>query len=272
MRTLFDFTLGVSMALSLMACQKKVAETDYVARIGDTILTPEDLERRLSPVSVGQPREALVEEAIHRWAERELLFQEAVIKGLTQDLDLKRRVADYRKSLYGSTYLDMYLSNKVHVTTEEVRDHYKKNRESFRRPRPEAQVLHFVVPSEDEGIDVRNRLLSYDGEVRQDLLRHYRVDAKTVAKGGLMPELDQKLFGPRQPRGVIGPVQSPYGFHVLELLEYHSTGSYRGLDEVYDEVSQELLRLKSEVLYMRLIDSLETVYSLEINRDYGVHD
>ncbi|MEE9167823.1 MAG: peptidyl-prolyl cis-trans isomerase [Candidatus Neomarinimicrobiota bacterium] len=258
--------------LAITACEKNPEELDYVARIGETLFTEADLQKALPPKSSSLGRASLVEDAIHQWAERELLFREAVHKGLDQDMDLERRIDNYRKSLYGSTFLDIYLSDRVLVSTDEVREHYTKNRDAFRRAVPEAQVSHFLLPTEDEAADVKKRLLSYDGEVRQNLLASHRVDIKTVRKGQLVPELDRQLFGSRQPRGVLGPVRTAYGFHVLEVLDLYPEGTYRGLDEVYDEISQRLFRLKSRLLHLHLMDSLKAAYSLDINRDYIAHD
>jgi parvulin-like peptidyl-prolyl isomerase len=68
--------------------------------------------------------------------------------------------------------------------------------------------------------------------------------------------------------GVVGPVESRFGFHVFEVIDFFSAGSFVGLDEVYDEVSQEIYRNKRLVLFDNLLDSLTLEYkALEIKEE-----
>lgn len=267
------FSLFVLTLLLFHACgNDKTEDAEYVAKIGKAVLTKEDLEESLPPLFPPRARHALEDEMIQQWAHRELLFIEAVNRGLTHDAGLEKQVDNYRKSLYGKAFLDVYLSNKIFVSTEEVREHYKNNREAYRRQLPEAQVIQFVLDSNDEAVDVKRGLLSYDGETRQNLHASYRVEAKTVTMGDLLPELDREIFGDRTSRGVLGPIRSSFGYHVLEVLQFYPSGSYRGLDEVYDRISQEVFRTKSHLAYVSLIDSLKSVHLLQINRDHTDHE
>jgi len=254
---------------AVSACEKNTKEVDYVARIGESTLTKEEIQKELSLFSSHHTRSQLAHEIIQKWAQRELLFLEAVDKGLAKDQDLKLRVDTYRKSLYGNAYVDMYLSNKIFVNTDEVREHYRNNREVFRRDRPEARLVHFILPSQEEASEVKRSLLKYDEETRQNFLASYHVDVKTVMQGDLIPELDQIIFSSKQPQGILGPVKTSYGFHVFKVFEFYPKDSFRGLDEVYDEISQQIFRLKSELLYIQLIDSLKTIHTLEINPDFS---
>ena len=249
------------------ACEKQQEHTDYVARIGQSVLTQEDLEGMLT--SLSSPEVPLpTQQVIQQWATRELLYLEAVNEGLTKDMDLEHTVADYRKSLYGSAFLDIYLSNAVLVTRDEITHFYKTSRSSFRRHKPEVRVLHFILGTQEEALEVRSLLLRYDGATRQNLINDYLIDVKTVPQGDLLPELDREIFGLPQPRGVLGPVESRHGYHVMEILEFYPQNSYRGLDELYDEISQTVFRSKSRHVYRQLLDSLKSIYNLEINPSY----
>jgi len=262
----------LSFFLFISACEKQVNEKEYVARIGDSILTEEDIKKAVPSLTSYQTRSSVVQEIVQNWIQRELLFLEAVDMGLAQDENLEKQVDDYRKVLYGNAYLGVFLSNKIIVTMDEVREQYKNNRDEFRRFSPEARLVHFLLNSEGEAVEVKKSLLKYDGEARQNLLSSYHVDVKTVKQGDLLPVLDKELFGSRPPRGVLGPFKSTFGYHVLEVYEFYPKDSYRGIDEVYDELSQQIFRLKSELLYVNLIDSLKSVYYININPDFPIHD
>ncbi|SVD17238.1 uncharacterized protein METZ01_LOCUS370092, partial [marine metagenome] len=87
--------------------------------------------------------------------------------------------------------------------------------------------------------------------------------------GDLPQSLDLLLFGSSPARGVLGPEKTSFGYHVLEVLEFFPEGSFRGLDEVYDEISQELYQSRRVVLYGRLLDSLANASSPALNKKRG---
>ena len=101
------------------------------------------------------------------------------------------------------------------------------------------------------------------------LLREHGVSPLTVSPGDLPQSLDLLLFGSSPARGVLGPEKTSFGYHVLEVLGFFPEGSFRGLDEVYDEISQELYQSRRAVLYHHLLDSLADASSPTFNKKGG---
>ncbi|MFQ6673224.1 MAG: peptidyl-prolyl cis-trans isomerase [Fidelibacterota bacterium] len=265
---LFLTLIFVCSFFLLFSCRKTEPGEDAVAQIGETILTRPGLEAMLPERSSLDSSEVVLQ-TIERWANRELLYREAVRKGLSRDPSLQRQVDDYEKTLYGAKFLDQYLTPRMVVTAQEVRDYYKRNRILFQRKKPEARLLHFLLSSKETALDVKRALLRYEGAVRQELLRTYRVQVNLVSPGDMIPELDRAIFTSRQLRGVVGPVRSPHGYHVLEVLDFYPADSYRGIDEVYGEISQQIARQKSASAYARLLDSLKTFNPLTISSHFS---
>ncbi|MFQ6615320.1 MAG: peptidyl-prolyl cis-trans isomerase [Fidelibacterota bacterium] len=253
---------------SVSSCQNPPASEEYVARIGESVLTQEDLTSQLPEVIPGDSA-GVIGQTIEAWARRELLFQQAVREGLLSDSRLQAQLDEYRKALYGNTFLDMYLAQHVVVTTDEVRDYYTRNRDQFKRKRAEVALLHFLLETEREALEVRQKLLRLEGSVRQELLNFYNVHAQIVTEGTLIPPLDRAVFARSEPKGVLGPVRSDYGVHVLEVLEFYPADSFRGLDQVYEDVSQQLFQEKSAIQYDRLLDSLLVVTPLKLHPDFS---
>lgn len=195
---------------------------------------------------------------------RELLYQAAVDNNFQSDEALETIIDDYRKTVYGNIFLESYMSGRINVTMEEVRDQYLRNRPSFQRHTDEVRVLHFVVKNAAAASAIRGELLQYDADLRASLLQTFKVSPTTVSPGDLPQNVDRILFGSSRPRGVLGPVETSYGYHVLEVLEFFSRGSYRGLDEVYDQVSQSLYQIKRAAIFDLLLDSLRTVYPTQV--------
>ena len=143
------------------------------------------------------------------------------------------------------------------------------NRFSYVRQSNQVQLIQFLTQNEASAIKIKQALLQYDAELRLSLLREHGVSPITLSPGDLPQNLNLLLFGPTAPRGVLGPEKTSFGYHVLEVLEFFPEGSFRGLDEVYDEISQNLYQEQRVALHGHLLDSLRTISSLGVNKKGG---
>ena len=198
--------------------------------------------------------------------QQKLLYRAAVENGLLKEASIEGLVVDYRESLYGNLFLEHYLSSRIELSMEKIRKHYIANRLSYLRKSNQVRLIQFFAQNEASAIKIKRTLLQYDAELRASLLEEHGVSPITVSPGGLPKNLNLLLFGSSEPRGVLGPVKTSFGYHVLEVLEFFPEGSFRGLDEVYDEISQKLYQSRRAVLYGRLLDSLATTYSIVANK------
>ena len=198
-----------------------------------------------------------------------LLYKAAVKSGFQDERSVEGLVNDYRENLYGNLFLEHYLSSRIEISMEKIREHYIANRVSYVRRSNQFQLIQFLTQNEASAIKIKHTLLQYDAELRISLLREHGVSPITVSPGDLPQSLDVLLFGSSPARGVLGPEKTSFGYHVLEVLQSFPEGSFRGLDEVYDEISQELYQSRRAILYDRLLDSLAIVYSLTVNRKEG---
>ena len=201
--------------------------------------------------------------------QQNLLYKAAVESGLQNEASVKGLVEDYRETIYGNLFLEHYLSSRIETSMENIRKHYIENRFSYVRRSNEVRLIQFLTPNKSSAIKIKQTLLQYDAELRVSLLREHSVSPVTVSPGDLPQNLDLLLFRSSPTRGVLGPEKTSFGYHVLEVQEFFPEGSFRGLDEVYDEISQNLYRSRRAVLYDRLLDSLAMVSSLSINKKGG---
>ena len=202
-------------------------------------------------------------------SEQKLLYRAALESGLLNQASVEVLVDEYRENLYGGLFLEDYLSSRIEISLDKIREHYIENRLSYLRQSNEVRLIHFLTKNELSAVKIIQALLQYNAELRASTLSEHGVSPITVSPGELPQKLDFLLFGSSSPRGVLGPEQTSFGYHVLEVLEFFPEGSYRGLDELYDEISQELYRSQRAVLYNDLLDSLAMVYSLNSKKGSG---
>ncbi len=158
-------------------------------------------------------------------------------------------VQEYREALLGGLFWEHYQSSRISVNIEEVRTHYINNRARFKRATNQLRVLSFLLNTLEEADSIKIALSQQNPTIRSSLIQAYKASPNTVSPGVFPQQVDKVLFKNDDPKGVVGPVESRFGFQVFEVIDFFSAGSFVGLDEVYDEVSQEIYRNKRLVLF-----------------------
>jgi len=127
-----------------------------------------------------------------------------------------------------------------------------------RSARGEVKVAHIMVRSEEgdpqdvqesskKRIDEVYQKLE-DGEDFSELAKKYSDDRSSAAKGGMLPpfgagkmvaEFEEAAFSIQNPGEIAGPVKSPYGWHIIKLIERIPLQSY---DEMEKELERRISR------------------------------
>ena len=63
---------------------------------------------------------------------------------------------------------------------------------------------------------------------------------------------------------LLGPIVSNNYYYVIEILRFNRVGTTKGLEEVYDEIYQRLLKENEGVLFQVVLDSLYTASTVFI--------
>ncbi len=128
-----------------------------------------------------------------------------------------------------------------------------------KRPaRGQVQVAHIMVRSEEgdpedvqesskKRIDEVYQKLS-EGEDFNELAKKYSDDRSSASKGGELPpfgagkmvaEFEEAAFSIKNPGEIAGPVKSPYGWHIIKLIERIPLQSY---EEMEKELERKISR------------------------------
>ena len=236
-----------------VSCSNNGEEPEEVfARVGNKTLTKKDL---VEMKKVGLVSEGSVSNLVNNWVEKTLLYNEAVKSGLKKDTEIIRRRDRFYKDLLVSSFLEIQTKNKINITKKEVSNYYAKNKKSFTRPDDEIIIKHFVLPSNKESIKLKKLLKGGVGaEIEKYVTKHspqtrllYRHTAESSAVGFVFTGSVGDILGPKK---------NDEGFHLFEILKKYKKGSERGLELVYDEIYQRILKQKKESLVVLLLDSL----------------
>ena len=182
-------------------------------------------------------------------------------KNIGGEIDsIEEMISLYEKVLYGNVYLENYLKDKVFVSMKEIREYYLNNKFDFIRKNDQLLVLHFTTENVDEAKKVGLALSKKDGDVKLKTMKEYDIIYSKLKKGDLPKTLDNIVFSSFSKSRVVGPIKTDFGYHVVEVVDYLKKGDYLGLDEVYDQISQNIYNYKRASLLGSLIDSLSVEY------------
>ena len=125
-------TLAIIFALFSCAKQDNAQSSGYLAKVGSTKITQADLDKLYQSLpdyaqqiyQGEQGKEKILEELINK----EILFQEAVKKGMDKNPDFIKKMEEYKKVTLAQELLEKEIISSAKVTEQDARDFYEKNK------------------------------------------------------------------------------------------------------------------------------------------------
>src|SRR4030043_1522259 len=126
----------IPLLFVFVACAKKGEEKGpYLAKVGNVKITQADLEREMKNLPVfaqkmfegSDGKERFLGELI----KKELLYQDALKKGLDKDAEYLKRVEDFRKITLIGVLLEKERESKDKASDQEGKDYYEKHKKDL---------------------------------------------------------------------------------------------------------------------------------------------
>ena len=156
------------------------------------------------------------------------------------------------------------------VDDEAVRRFYDENPEAF----AQTCVRHILVDAQDKAASLKGRITG--GEDFAELAKTDSTDNQVpngsaqqggnlgcVARGSLVPEFEAAMDA-LQPGQVSDPVQTQFGFHLIEVLERKTIS----LDEAAPQIRENLQASQPDVVQSFVTDALAKA-KIKVNPRYG---
>lgn len=223
----------------------------------------EEFGIEIGQAEVDEQRAAIVEQVGGEEAFTSLVEQ----NGLTpEQVDFELRRAALGQAV------NTAVADGVEVSDEQVQAFYDENRET--RFGPSASARHILVEDEATAQQVLDRLAG--GEDFAAVAGELSTDPGSAAQGGDLGELapgqtvaafDDAVFN--SPVGeVVGPIQTEFGFHVLEVTERNDEG--RPLADVEGEIRDELAQGASQEGFNTFLRERAEAAEVTVNPRFGV--
>lgn len=270
-----------------------------VISVGSRKITPEDLKAHLKrmafePDVANQERfDSLVEMLVDHY----LVLEYGKQQGLSvSDEELENTVREIKKDYAEKDFQDLLLKGYIdygewkeglreqllirkitrkaseagpQVSIEEMKAYYDSHREEFRQPAM-VRFRQIVTRTKEEADNIQKRLVQ-GGDMAATVAQSFKVPASAgssepgwFAKGDLDESIEKVVFS--LPVGkVSGVVETPYGFHIFEVLGRKPEG-VRSLPEAMTEIEAKLRYERQEAFYSDWLQNLRKAIPVKIDR------
>ena len=263
--------MGIAAAVLLTACHKKeeipAEKTDAVAvRIGDTLITQEDIAQRLPLLSetdrtfaqtdIGRQnllqiitREKLIEaDALHNQLDQDPQYKKMLNEKRVQ---LEKIYNDFAQQLLTQFwYTKQQTDGPINVTEKEIKDYYEKY--------PYEMTLKQIIVSNAQTADQLLRSLKGNPSLWNSLSRQHNIapdSLKTFSfmPGEYLPNLE--VVAANSPVGKVeGFFKTPQGFHIIMKTNERRLS--------WAEAQPRIRKVLENQKLDELLDSLKTQYEV----------
>ena len=236
-------------------CRRKEQDSEVVARVGNNQLTQESLQQGMIREGLSTERE---NEFVERWVDRELLYQEANGLELDKSEEVQSDLEMIKKEYLINKLIERTFGVEISITDEEVTAYYEQNKDLFLINEDEVRILHFITNDKSDADLALQEIQAgkFFEEVAESrsngLFRDRGGDMGYIHHDDVIPEIARRAF--RYQIGYVSPVfRSPYGYHIIKIVDKQKKGEYRGIEEVREEILQRIRIEKERTTYYDLL-------------------
>lgn len=250
-------------------CTRQSERDVSVARVGRSYLTQREISQAIGPEGdIAAKRQ----DFINSWITTELLYQEAVQRGLEENDAVRRRIENSRKRIVIDALLEeaVYDEDTSGVSESDIGEMYKEKGEAFQLREDVVQVSFARFTERDAANAFRSRLLR--GAGWESAVAAVRADSATgpellqvstreyFSKSTLYPEEVWKLARALGREEVSFVVRTAVGYYVVITHGLKRQGEIPDLDYVRDEIRDRILIRKRQERYDRLLTDLRAKF------------
>ena len=224
------------MLSALVGCSSEPGD-NAVAQVGDKVITEKTYKNYLKFKRVPEQDADRSGRLLDDYLEREAVAQQVLNSKYIDDGLAEIEVAEFKKQMLISRYFENFLNDKV--SDEAVQNYYSTHPEEFQVE--QAKAAHILIRTHDNMSEEERRArltLAQEAYSKaktdqsfEKIVEQYSEDTISAKQGGVIGwvkrgAIDQvfseKLFA-MQAGEISEPFATPFGFHVLKLIEAPQT-------------------------------------------------
>ena len=262
-----SFVFLIAINALLLSCTEEIKKTEYVVRINESYLTKSELEKLTDSYSSPGFSRA---EIIDHWIRQEILYQEAVKKGIVQSEDYKMIIGNSEKELAASMLIKQNFSGKnIKINQTELENYYNSKKEEFRLT-SNSFILNTLKSNNNSfAVDFRTRVLDNGWKKAVEELKN---DSSIVDLKENILVKEENLYPQKLARIVKGLYPLEISIVISDEAEYHSVvqvvnilnkGSIAPFEFIKSDIEKRLIAESERDFINDYIKELYSKYSIE---------
>jgi parvulin-like peptidyl-prolyl isomerase len=290
--------------LLLFSCEPfEQPEDRVVLTVGETEMTLEALHREIKRMTYDMEMTApmaasALEPLLDRLIERYLILEYGKQQGIAvSEGEVESAVKEIQKDYSGKDFQEMLLQgyidfedwkdglrerllmkkimekvseNMKAVSFQEIKAYYDENPEEFNQPAM-VKFRQMVTRTKEEAEAILKRLKEGEDMAGPAVTTARKPGMEAVGEpawiaADSLEKSMKKAVLALEPGEISGVVKTPYGFHVLEVLEKRPEG-VKTLPEALAEIEAKLSCQRKEAFFRRWVRDLRETYPVQINRE-----
>jgi peptidyl-prolyl cis-trans isomerase C len=275
MRELLAILLSLLVAGSMgcgerRATEKPGAVQGAIVRVGDAVLTEEMLENLLpegerTPITSEEKRRY-----VQRWVDTEVLYQEALRRGLKDDPRVRTRLRSLEQEFLADHLAFLELRERTVVTEEEIEEYFREHEREYRYEYRVSHILVNTIEEAEKVVDLlKNNSFAWVANRHSiDPVARRGGDLGYLTKGNMIPEFENIVFTLKAGE-VSGIVKSDFGYHIVKLIGTRESLVTVDLADVREQILNTLLMDRREKAYRDFIVLLRSKSGIDyIDQSY----
>ena len=257
------------MIFALSSCSKNEKESPIVARVGESVLSLEQIINDVGSYSDSIFYGNELERYVYRWINDEIFYQAGVAEGIVSLPVIQDELRKVRRALIINNYLEQKLGIPEKIPEAQLREYYEENRDAFVRDKTEYRYS-FLICKDRNQAQILLRDIRKDSSFAELVKKNHPEkvlniiwDSDYVSLEGVIPSI-QKIIERLNPGATYGPVASETSFVVFKLEEKFDSGSVRKFELVENKIKIRLQEDWYREQYQQLLVSLKNKKRTEI--------
>jgi peptidyl-prolyl cis-trans isomerase C len=269
-----DTVVLVAVVTFVIACGGRPQPPgEKLARVGDELLTEGYLYSQIPKSLSADLDKDVRDELVDLWVRKELLYQEALSRGLDEDPIVATRMHEAAKEALAAELVEQLRTEfalRAAITDDSVRAFYEANVDQMVRRTPEFRASHILLPTEVIADSIYSLLrtgASFDSMAVavsfDETTRNRGGDMGFFPPDGMLPQIVDFISRNPYPGAQSRPIETRFGWHIVKVTNVQRSGSVRAYEDVEDVLRDRLIAERQTQMLATFEDSLRVVYPPE---------
>jgi hypothetical protein len=259
-----------SVILATAGCSKENSKKDFIARVNETYLTREDFASLVDTTNLNPEQKDRI---IKEWVYNEILFQQAVKDGITDEDEFKKILSNSKKQLASAMLLENYsLDQELNINDEELFGYYDKNKNYFISTSNAFLLNRVYFTDEEKAIRFRNNAINSDWANAVNIFS----EDSSINKSYTFALIDEYSIYPNQLNKIIIDLypqeisivitEKPGYYSIVQMIKKISKNSILPFELIKSDVKKKLLAEKKNQIIKDYLKELYSQNEIEIKK------